>query len=226
MIYDITPPICESLAVWPGDTRPSREIRSEMEKGARVTASTLHATVHLGAHADAPSHYGVGAPSIDKMSLDHYLGPCQVARVEVPCGSCITLNHWRRRVPTGGERSAGRSILAERVLFATGTCPDPSVFNEDFAGLSVELIDHLHEGGVRLVGIDTPSVDLFSSAELPVHRRCLEYGMAILEGLVLGGGPRPVPEGVYELIALPLKLVGFDGSPVRAVLRGMSNAEC
>ncbi len=239
MIYDITPPICESLKVWPGDTGLWREIRSEMKEGAGVTLSTMHATVHLGAHADAPSHYGVDAPSIDKVSLDHYLGPCRVVRVDVPRGSCVTPDDWRRRVPAGGGQGASRSIRAERVLFATGTFPDPSVFNEDFAALSVELIDYLHDGGVRLVGIDTPSVDLFTSADLPVHRRCLDHGMAILEGLMLSGdrgsdqagrwsvgGPGPVPEGVYELIALPLKLVGFDGSPVRAMLRAMANGEC
>ena len=102
-----------------------------------------------------------------------------------------------------------------RVLVATGTFPDPNHFNEDFAALSPELIDHLHGQGVQLVGIDTPSVDLFESKELPAHRRVLRQKMAILEGLVLA----EVPPGMYELIALPLKLVGFDASPVRAVLR-------
>jgi arylformamidase len=105
-------------------------------------------------------------------------------------------------------------IRAERVLFATGTFPDPENFTTDFAALTPELVDYLAGRGVRLVGIDTPSVDLFDSKDLPAHHRCLAHDMAILEGLVLTG----VPEGVYELIALPLKLVGFDASPVRAVL--------
>ncbi len=81
--------------------------------------------------------------------------------------------------------------------------------------LDPALVDELHVRGVRLVGVDTPSVDLFESKELPAHRRFLAHGMAILEGLVLGA----VPDGFYELIALPLPLVGFDASPVRAVLR-------
>jgi arylformamidase len=106
-------------------------------------------------------------------------------------------------------------IQAPRLLLATGTFPDPEQFNQDFAALSPELIDFLHEHRVILVGIDTPSVDLFDSKDLPVHKAFLRYDMAILEGLAL----RDVPEGLYELIALPLKLVGFDASPVRAILR-------
>jgi arylformamidase len=98
---------------------------------------------------------------------------------------------------------------------ATGTYPDPEHFNEDFVALSPELVEGLHRQGVILVGIDTPSVDLFDSKDLPSHKQFLRFDMAILEGLVL----KDVPEGVYELIALPLRLVGFDASPVRAILR-------
>jgi arylformamidase len=101
------------------------------------------------------------------------------------------------------------------VLLATGTFPDPESFNEDFAALSPQLVERLHHAGVILVGVDTPSVDPFASKDLPAHHTFLKYDMAILEGLVL----QDVPEGVYELIALPLNLEGFDASPVRAVLR-------
>ena len=79
-----------------------------------------------------------------------------------------------------------------------------------------ELIDFLHEQGVVLIGVDTPSVDLFESKDLEAHQAFLRNDMAILEGLVLGH----VPAGLYELIALPLRLEGFEASPVRAVLRG------
>jgi arylformamidase len=202
MIYDITPPITPRLQVWPGDTPPAREVLLDMKRGDNITLSTLHATVHLGAHADAPSHYGADAPAIDARSLDYYLGPCQVVRVRVG----------------RGERIAPRMVLAvsaPRVLLATGTYPDPERFNTDFAALSPELVEALHGQGVRLVGIDTPSVDLFDSKDLPAHRTFLRLDMAILEGLALAD----VPEGLYELIALPLKLAGFDASPVRAVLR-------
>jgi arylformamidase len=101
------------------------------------------------------------------------------------------------------------------VLLATGTYPDPASFTQDFAALEPALVDALADRGVRLIGVDTPSVDLFADRELLAHRRCLARGVHILEGLVL----RDVPGGRYELIALPLKLEGFDASPVRAVLR-------
>jgi arylformamidase len=203
MIYDITPPITNRLKVWPGDTPPTREILCDMRRGDNITLSSLHTTVHLGAHADAPSHYGADAPTIDERNLDYYLGPCQVIRIAAVRGVRITPD----LLPT--------TLQTERVLIATGTFPDPEQFNTDFAALSPELVRCLHEQGVKLTGVDTPSVDLFDSKDLPSHQAFLRYDMAILEGLVLTG----VPEGIYELIALPLKLVGFDASPVRAVLR-------
>ena len=103
----------------------------------------------------------------------------------------------------------------ERLLLATGSYPDPDRFNRDFAALTPEAVDLLHRRGARLIGIDTPSVDPFDSVDLPAHQACLRHGVALLEGLVLAD----VPQGEYELIALPLKLAGFDASPVRAVLR-------
>src|SRR5207249_7650233 len=90
MLYDITPPVTPRLAVWPGDTPPAREILLDMKRGDNITLSTLRATAHLGAHADAPSHYGADAPSIDERSLDFYLGTCQVIHVAVPRGTRIT----------------------------------------------------------------------------------------------------------------------------------------
>ena len=155
------------------------------------------------AHADAPSHYGADAPAIHERSLDYYLGMCQVIHLPMRRGACITAGDIQT------------TITAQRVLLGTGTFPDPRNFNEDFASLSLELVDALHGRGVRLIGIDTPSIDPFSSKDLPAHKMCLQHDMAILEGLVL----KDVPDGLYELIALPLKLEGFDASPVRAVLR-------
>lgn len=204
MIYDISPPISEALNVWPGDTPPSREVLLDMKRGANMTLSTLRATVHLGAHADAPSHYGLDAATIDQLPIDLYLGPCQVLTVDVPPNTCVTFDH------------IDEPIEADRLLLHTGSFPDPTNFNEDFVAISPELIEELAATGVELLGVDTPSVDLFTSKELPAHRACLAHSMAILEGLVL----TDVPDGLYELIALPLKLVGFDASPVRAILRG------
>lgn len=205
MIYDITPPITENMPVWPGDTPPSREVLLDMKKGDNLTLSTLHGTVHLGAHADGPNHYGKDARSIDQQSLDIYLGSCQVIKVDVPRNTRITMD----MIPI--------DITEPRVLFSTGTFPDPNQWNDDFAALAPELIDSLAGKGVKLIGIDAPSVDLFESKDLPAHHMFLKHDLAILEGIVLEG----VPDGVYELIALPLKLVGFDASPVRAILRSL-----
>src|ERR1700757_4872459 len=128
MIFAITPPVSSRLRVWPGDTPPTREFLCDLPRGDNITLSTLRATVHLGAHADAPSHYGIDAPTIDARSLDYYLGPCQVVRLSVP-----------RRTRVTPAMLPG-PIQAPRVLIATGTYPDPQVFNEDFAALAPELV--------------------------------------------------------------------------------------
>jgi len=203
LLYDITPAVNAALAVWPGDTPPTREVLADLKRGDNITLSTLRATVHLGAHADAPSHYGRDAVSIESRPLDLYLGPCRVVRIPTSRGHLVPAS----AIPA--------DLASERVLIATGSYPDPHAFNDDFAALEPATVDRLHERGVRLVGIDTPSVDLFSAKTLAAHGRFLAHDMAILEGLVLAH----VPEGRYELIALPLKLDGFDASPVRAVLR-------
>ncbi len=174
-ILDISPPITSALAVWPGDTPVSREVLLDMQRGYNITLSTLRATVHLGAHADGPNHYGKDTAAIEQRRLEHYLGPCQVVRVEVPRSTRITPS--RIQVP----------IAQPRVLIATGTYPDPNHWNEDFAALTPELIDWLHVRNVFTIGIDTPSVDLFDSKDLPTHNAILRHDMAILEGLVLNG---------------------------------------
>lgn len=204
-LYDISPPITPDLAVWPGDTPPTREVLADLDKGDSVTLSTLHATVHLGAHADGPNHYGRRAPGIGERSLEYYLGPCQVVRVDVPRATRVAISDLKAKITT------------PRVLLATGTFPDPNKWNNDFAALEPSLVDHLHAHKVILIGIDTPSVDLLNSKDLPAHARFLANDMAILEGLALNA----VPEGHYELIALPLRLIGIDASPVRAVLRSV-----
>lgn len=205
MIIDISPPITPELRVFPGDTPMSREILMSIDEGDHVTVSTLRATVHLGAHADGPSHYAGGAPSIDAMPLDRYVGACQVVRVEVEPGARIV----------EADLAGGLEAITEaRVLFRTDSFPDPTRWTE-FAAFDPGLVRALAVRGVVTVGIDTPSVDTATSKDLPAHAAFAETGTAILEGLVL----KDVEPGRYELIALPLRLVGFDGSPVRAVLR-------
>ena len=202
-IFDISPTIDASLGVWPGDTKVSREVLLDMAKGDNLTLSTLRSTVHLGSHADAPSHYGHPAPTIESMPLELYLGLARVVTARVQRGVRVSLE------------DLDGAIDQQRIIIRTSTFPDPTNWNEDFAGLEPTLIDEFARREVRLVGVDTPSVDLMQSKVLPAHHACLRNSIAIVEGLVL----RDVPDGVYELIALPLKLAGFDASPVRAVLR-------
>jgi arylformamidase len=204
-IIDITHPIRSgSTQVWPGDTMPTREILMHLDQGDSVTLSTLRSTVHLGTHADGPCHYAADAAGVGEVPLNHYIGPCRVIHVDV---------HPRARVTIADL--ADTPIDAPRILINTGTFTTLDTFNEDFAAIDPELIDYLAGHGVITVGLDSPSVDLIDSKELPTHGRCLAHGMAILETLKLDG----VPSGSYELLAQPLKLIGFDGSPVRAVLR-------
>lgn len=202
MMYDITPLVTKDLPVWPLSKPLSRTIEVDMKKGSTVTSSTLTATAHLGAHVDAPSHYSLQGEAIHERSLDYFIGKCQVIRVDVQKKSQVHYSHIQ-------------GIHAPRVLFATNTFNYERAFQSDYAALDPELIEKLAEFGVMTVGIDTPSVDLFESKNLEAHHMVLRYNMNIIEGLDLRG----VPEGLYELIALPLKLKDFDASPVRAILR-------
>jgi arylformamidase len=201
-IIDISPLVSERIGVFPGDAPYRRHISLRIADGANIDLSSIETTVHLGAHADAPSHYVPGGTSIASRALDFYYGPCQVVAVQAKRGTRLE----PQQVPD--------VIETPRVLFKTGTFPDPDRFDEDFASLSPALVDWLHRSGVRLVGIDTPSIDPCHDAELESHQAVARHDMAILEGLVL----EHVDPGVYTLVALPLRLEGADASPVRAAL--------
>jgi arylformamidase len=203
-LIDISPPVDAAIGVWPGDTPFVKTVNLDIKGGANITLSDIRTTVHVGAHTDAPSHYVASGDDIAARRLDFYLGRCNVLHVAVDRG--------KRIMPAD---LAGRAISAPRVLLRTGTFPDHRNWNNDFASLSPELVDFLNRRGVMTVGIDTPSVDPFDSKELEAHRAFARNDMAIIEGIVLD----EVDEGEYELIALPLRLVGADASPVRAVLR-------
>jgi len=201
-LLDISPPITPALAVWPEDVPFRQDYALRMDQGAHLDLSSIHTTVHLGAHADAPSHYGAGAPGIGERDLALYYGPCQVMTVDGVRG--------RRILPA----DLPGPVQAPRLLLRTGSYPDPTRFNPDFASLSPALVHVLADQGVVLVGIDTPSVDPFDSKALESHQAILHRDLAILEGLVLDA----VAPGLYTLIALPLRIPGADASPVRAVL--------
>ncbi|HKB80494.1 MAG TPA: cyclase family protein [Thermoanaerobaculia bacterium] len=204
MLIDISPLIDESMIAWPGDTPFVRTINRDMKAGANLTLSDIRTSVHIGAHADAPSHYSREGQDIASRRLDYYIGRCVVLHVRVRRGERITPQHLE-----------GKVVTAPRVLLRTGTFPDPRNWNDDFASLSPALVDDFYQHGVMLIGIDTPSVDPFDSTVLEAHQAFARNDMAMLEGLAL----QDVSEGEYELIAPPLRLASADASPVRAVLR-------
>jgi arylformamidase len=211
MLYDLSPPIRPGIPVWPGDTEYSHRLTWSLAEGGSVNLSALTSTPHLGSHADAPFHTEVDGAGIGAAPLDAYLGPCRV--VAVPPEPLITPEHVEARLEAAGCPGA----WPERLLLKTGSVGDRSRFPEDFSALSPELARAAVEHGVRLVGLDTPSVDPFHSKTLDAHHLLFRNGLVNLEGLVLDD----VPEGEYELIALPLRLEGLDASPVRALLRSL-----
>jgi len=211
-IYDLSPRLDAATPVWPGDTPFSARLVWRLDDGDTVNLSSLITTPHLGSHADAPFHTEADGAGIADQPLAPYLGPCRV--VEVPPGpggkppALVGPHHLRGFDPSDPPR----------LLFKTGSVADHGTFPERFTALSPELARLLVEWGVLLVGLDTPSVDPFDSTTLDAHHTLFRGGVANLEGLLLDG----VPPGVYELIALPLPLVGLDASPVRAVLRELA----
>ena len=179
----------------------------DLHAGNHLTLSTLKSTVHLGSHLDAPCHYDPDGVSIEDTDLSLCIGKCQVIETRCKPGDEIC-----------------RDDLADqpqcsRILLKTGSHPDPDHWGGGFNGVSPSLIDEFAEMGVKLLGVDTPSVDLADSKDLASHAACRRGNVWILEGLVLTAAD----PGFYELIALPLRLQGFDASPVRAVLRSLES---
>ena len=205
--FDISPTLEASIAVWPGDQKFERSIGLSIAEGSNIDLSSIRTSVHVGAHADGPSHYHGDGKAIALVNLEAYWGKCIVVKLAILRNQLILPEHCREAVESG----------VKRVLFCTNTYPDPRVFNRDFAAFSPEALDFLGSRGVLLVGIDTPSVDLFDSKDLPAHQMLYNHGIANLEGLVLSH----VPPGIYELSALPLKIADSDGSPVRAALKSL-----
>ncbi len=200
---DISRALQESIAVWPGDTRFARRHVMTIDGGCSCNVSTFTFSAHTGAHADAPSHFQPGAPSIDQVPVDAYIGPCRVVAT---------------RDPTAVRPSdlEGLDLRFEpRLLFKTPRPLADDEWRDDFAHLSVEAARILAQAKVKLVGLDTPSIDFMTSKTLEAHKILLTGGVAILESLDL----RSVAPGFYDLVAPPLKIAGADAAPVRALLR-------
>ena len=202
-LWDISPPIAPDSPLFPGDTAYSQQWTATLGPGCPVNISAITMSPHIGAHADAPLHYGVDAPSIGQVDLAPYLGPCRVIHA-IGCGPLIRPEHLMHAV----------AALPPRVLVRT--CSQaPTQWSPEFSAFAPETVTWLASLGVRLVGIDSQSVDPAASKTLDSHQVLLKLDLRVLENLVLDG----IAAGDYELIALPLKLMHADASPVRAVLR-------
>ncbi|WP_079419341.1 arylformamidase [Thiomonas intermedia] len=204
-VWDISPTVSPTAPLFPGDLPYALEWTARLGPGCPVNLSAVHLSPHVGAHADAPLHYADGAPSIDEVDLAPYLGPCRVIHA-LNCGALIEIAHLQRLSVD----------LPPRVLVRTRRRA-LTAWSEDFAAFAPATVGWLAAQGVRLIGLDTPSVDPAASKTLDSHAGLLRHDMRVLENLVLDD----VPEGDYELIALPLKLQGACASPVRAVLRSL-----
>ncbi len=203
-IYDISQTIREGIAVWPGDRKYRQEWTMRLSEGDSCNVSSITLSVHTGTHLDAPYHFDASGADIAAVALTHYLGPARV--VAVPTERAIAASDLEKMDWHG----------VERVLFKTRAADLPEDrFDRSFVSLREDGADFLGRHGLLLVGMDSPSVDAFESKGLESHKILLRHGVAILEGVRLA----EVPPGDYELICLPLKLSGLDGSPVRAVLR-------
>ncbi len=205
VVWDISPPISPDTPPFAGDTAYVQRWTARIGPGCPVNVSAITLSPHLGAHADAPLHYGRDAGAIGSVDLDPFLGPCRVIHA-IDRGLLIAPAHLAHAV-------AG---LPRRVLVRT-CVRAPTRWSPAFAAFDPGTITWLAGLGVRLIGIDSQSVDPADSKTLESHQQLLAHDMRVLENLVLDD----VPPGDYELIALPLKLVGADASPVRAVLRSL-----
>jgi arylformamidase len=202
-LIEISRPIYSGMPVWPGDTDARFDIVATITGGAVVNIGALRISIHTGTHVDAPWHYADDGETIDRVAPDAYVGPARVIDA-------------RSRGSLGRDLFNGINLSATpRVLFRTDGWTDPNMFPRDWPTMEEGLPDWLAAQGVRLVGFDVPSVDKLDSKTLPVHLACFRAGLLILESTDL----RAVEPGIYELIALPLRIRGGDGSPVRAVLR-------
>ena len=212
-LWDISPPIDARSPVFPGDTEYSQVWGATIGPGCPVNVSAITLSPHTGAHADAPLHYEADAAPIGTVSLDPFLGPCRVIHA-IGVGPLVEMSHLAHALPPAG------APLPARVLVRTYAKAPIDAFDDDCAAFAPATVEALADLGVRLVGIDTASVDPASSKTLDSHQVLRRRDLRVLENLVLD----EVPEGDYELIALPLKLTTADASPVRAVLRALPNA--
>jgi arylformamidase len=205
MLRDISIAVRQGTPEWPGDTPFSCRWTWAMSQGASVNVSAITMSPHVGTHADAPLHVHEGWQGAHELPLDAFHGAARVVDVSDVRGP-ISLADLEARSPLGG---------LERLLLRTGRTIAGGEFPAEWPALSEETARALVGLGLRLLGVDAPSVDERESKTLGVHRMLFSGNAYVLENLDL----RRVPPGDYELMAFPQKLMGLDAAPVRAVLR-------
>jgi arylformamidase len=203
-LWDISPSVHAASPVFPGDARYEQRWAASIGPGCPVNVATLTLSPHTGAHADAPLHYDSGGAAIGAVDLAPYLGRCRVIHA-IGKGPLVQWEHVEHAL----------NDLPGRVLVRTYEHTPVDRWDPHLAAYAPSTIEKLAALGVKLVGIDTASIDPADSKTLDSHQVIRRLDLRVLENLVLDG----IPEGDYELIALPLKLMTADASPVRAVLR-------
>lgn len=206
-LWDLTQPLRPGMPTWPGDTPFDSAPVWTMGPGCPVNVGRFSQSVHAGTHGDAPFHYDGAGATAENVDLSTYLGPCRLIDVR-RAGDCIE----------PADVAGSLAGVPPRVLLRTYDVFPHEAWDSEFKAVAPETIALLADHGVRLIGVDTASLDPETSKTMDAHRMVAARGMAILEGLVLC----EPPPGDYELIALPLPLVGLDASPVRAVLRELA----
>ena len=209
MIRDISIALREGTPEWPGDTPWSCRWTWAMAKGASVNVSALTMSPHVGTHADAPLHVKDGWPGSHELPLDAFIGRALVVDVS-DLAEEIPYRTLEPRLPAGRIE---RLLLRTARTIATGTFP------EAWPALEERCARELIGRGLRLLGVDAPSVDGRESKSLAVHQMLFSGGAYILENLDL----RRVVPGTYELLAAPLKIMALDAAPVRALLREVAS---
>jgi len=195
-IIDITRPLSEDILIYPGDNAPV--FRQSHNGQYRVT--DLNMSSHTGTHIDAPSHYIRNGETIDTIPLSHIIGKCRLLDV-AHAGTSITADHLE-----------GRLDDVNRLLLKT-SFSGIARFEKNYPSLTTDAARLITSLDIKCVGIDSPSIESCDS-DGPVHRELLQRGCIIIELLDLTN----VEEGDFNLVALPLRLTGLDGSPARVVL--------
>lgn len=205
-LIDISRSLYTGSPHWPGDSATDYTFTARLAAGASCNIGRLSCSAHNGTHADAPFHYNDRGATIDALAPELFVGPARVIDAR---------GHATFTAELFAGLSAADLAATPRILFRTDTWLDPTTFPTTWPLLDRTLPAWLAVRGVKLIGLDVPSVDTLTNKDMAIHHLLDAANILILESLDL----RDVAPGVYELIALPLKLRGADGSPIRAMLR-------